>query len=512
MGPWEQYTSEAFQTLFREVQRFTRYVYILHVLSWDQETYMPPGATEARARQISTLASLVHQEASSPRIGELLAQAEADAQAQGWGPDSDAVGFLREFRRRYDRMTKVPVEWVQAFSKLTSEAQVAWRQARAENNFARFAPYLERIVAMRREYAQFFAPYDHIYDPLLDEFEPGMKTAEVQTVFQQLREEQVRLIQAIRERPQVPNAFLYRAFAVEKQRAFVRDLLAHIGFDFHRGRIDESAHPFTTSFSIYDVRLTIRTAETDFFRQALYSGLHEMGHGLYIQGVDPAYDETPLMGGASLGVHESQSRLWENLVGRSRAFITWLYPRLEQTFPGTLADVSPEDLYRGINRVEPSYIRIEADEVTYNLHIMLRFELEIALLEGTLRVQDLPQAWNERMQAYLGLTPPDDAHGVLQDIHWSQGAFGYFPTYALGNVMGVQIWERMTQDVPDAYEQIQAGRFQDVLGWLQAHIYRVGAKYPPKELLQRVTGQSLQPKPYLDYLWRKYRDIYGLTA
>ncbi|NPA05998.1 MAG: carboxypeptidase M32 [Chloroflexi bacterium] len=506
---WEQYASDAFQNLFREVQRFTRYVYILHLLSWDQETYMPPGGTEARARQISTLASLVHQEASSPRIGELLAQAEADAQAQGWPPDSDGMGFLREFRRRYDRMTKVPVEWVRAFTQLTSEAQVAWRQAKAESNFARFAPYLKRIVDMKREYAQFFAPYDHIYDPLLDEFEPGMKTAEVQAVFDRLREVQVPLIQTIRERPQVSDEVLYRPFPVDKQRAFVREVLAHIGFDFHRGRVDESAHPFTTSFSINDVRLTIRTAERDFFRQALYSGLHEMGHGLYVQGVDPAYEETPLMGGASLGVHESQSRLWENLVGRSRAFVHWLLPRLQAAFPGTIDDVDVETLYRAINRVEPSYIRIEADEVTYNLHIMLRFELEVALLEGRLQVEDLPQAWNERMQAYLGLTPPDDAHGVLQDIHWSQGALGYFPTYTLGNVMSVQIWERMAQDIPDVDAKMQAGQFQDVLAWLQEHVYRPGAKFPPKDLLRRVTGQALNPEPYLAYLRRKFGEIYG---
>jgi len=507
---FETVQSEAFQRLRQRAAEIARYAAAAAVLSWDQETYMPPKGHAARARQLRALAELTHRLATAAEVGEWLSQAEADMQAQGWDPDSDEARFLKVARRDYDRATKVPTDWVAEFAQLTSEAKQRWQRARAQNDFSLFAPYLQRIVEMRRQYAEFFAPYEHIYDPLLDNFEPGMKTATVQALFAELRRAQVELLRAILARPQVDDAFLYRPFPVDKQKAFVRDVLAQMGFDFQRGRLDESAHPFTTGFSIDDVRLTTRYKETDFFGQAFYSSLHEMGHGLYGQGVDHRYEETVLDGGASLGVHESQSRLWENLVGRSRPYLEWLLPRLRAAFPGVLDDITLDAFYRGVNKVQPSLIRTEADEVTYNLHIMLRLDLEIALLEGRVTVEALPELWNRRMEEDLGVRPTNDAEGVLQDIHWSMGALGYFPTYALGNVMSAQIWQAVRRDLPNLDAQMRAGQFADLLAWLREHIHRYGRKYEPLEVLRRATGQELQSRPYLDYLQTKYAEIYGL--
>lgn len=480
----------------------------MSVLRWDQETYMPPKGVQARARQIATLHRLAHQKFTDPALGELIQILEEKGLPQ-WDPDSDEARMVRLTRQDYDKATRVPTEWVGEFARLTSEARVVWREARARADFSLFRPYLERIVAMRREYAHFFEPFDHIYDPLLDNFERGMKTIQVQALFQQVREGQTRLLYRILERPQVDSSFLHRHYPRERQRQLVERMVAHIGFDLQRGRIDYSTHPFTTSFSVDDVRFTIRIKEND-LSEVLGGALHEMGHALYQQGIDPKYETTPLGHGASLGVHESQSRLWENLVGRSRAFWAFFLPWAQELFPENLADVDVERFYRGLNRVEPGFIRVEADEVTYNLHIILRFELEIALLTGDLQVADLPQAWNEKMQQYLGLTPPDDAKGVLQDIHWSQGALGYFPTYALGNLISAQIWNRMAQDLGDPDEYMRRGDFAPILQWLQERIYRHGSKYEPQELVQRVTGSPIQARPYLDYLDRKYGEIYQL--
>ncbi len=478
------------------------------VLGWDQETYMPPKGVEARSRQIATLARMGHELFTSPEMGELLQNLEDKGLPQ-WDPDSDEARLVRLVRYYYDKQTKVPGDWVQAFSKLTSEARVVWREARARADFNLFRPYLERIVDMVREYANFFAPYVHIYDPLLDNYERGMKTAQVRALFQRVRERQPRLLQRILERPQVDNAFLHRYYDPQKQRELIQRMVAHIGFDLERGRIDLSTHPFTTSFSVNDVRFTIRIKEND-LSEVLSGGLHEMGHALYEQGVDPKYDGLPFGHGVSLGVHESQSRLWENLVGRSRAFWAYFFPVVQRVFPENLKDVTPEDFYRGLNRVEPSFIRVEADEVTYNLHIILRFELEIALLTDELQVADLPAAWNEKMKAYLGVTPPDDAKGVLQDIHWSQGSFGYFPTYALGNLLSAQIWRAMARDLGNLDDFMRKGEFQPLLGWLQERIYRHGNKFEPQEIVQMATGETIQADPYLDYLEAKYGDIYGL--
>ena len=477
------------------------------VLGWDQETYMPPGGSEARGMQLSTLSRLAHTKFTSPQIGELLAELEPEA--ANWDPDSDEARLIKVTRRDYDKATKVPSDFVAEVARVASEAQVAWREAKEKSDFSKFEPYLARIVELRRQYADFFAPYEHVYDPLLDDFEPGLKTADVQHIFDALRPQQVALIKAIAEKPQVDDSFLHQHYDEKKQWDFGIEVITKFGFDWERGRQDKSAHPFTTNFSVNDVRITTRIVP-DFLGTGLFGTMHECGHALYEQGVDPALERTPLGHGASLAIHESQSRLWENLVGRSRPFWEHFYSRLQEYFPAQLGNVDLETFYKGINKVEPSLIRTEADEATYNLHIMLRLELEIALMEGSVEVKDLPEVWNEKMREYLGVTPPDDAHGVLQDIHWSMGALGYFSTYALGNLISAQWWERMHEDIPNLDEQIRAGNFADLLGWLREHIHRHGAKFEPQELVKRVTGSEIDPAPYMRYLKTKYGEIYNL--
>ncbi len=477
------------------------------VLGWDQETYMPPGGAQARGQQLSTLSRIAHDKFTSDEIGQLLEDLAGDA--ADWDPDSDEARLVKVARRDYLKATKVPSDFVAESSKVASLAIMAWREAKAKSDFSIFRPHLERIVELRQEYANFFAPYDHIYDPLLDDFEPGLTTADVQRIFDALRPQQVELIRAIGERPQVDDAFLHQPFDEQKQWDFGVEVITKFGYDWNRGRQDKSAHPFTTNFSVNDVRITTRL-EPDYLGTGLFGTMHECGHALYEQGIAPELERTPLGHGASLAIHESQSRLWENLVGRSLPFWEHFYPRLQEVFPAELGNVSLSAFYKGINRVQPSLIRTEADEATYNLHIMLRLELEIALLEGTVKVADLPEVWNAKMQEYLGVTPPDDAHGVLQDIHWSMGSIGYFSTYALGNLISAQWWERIRTDIPNLDEQIRGGNFADLLAWLREHVHRHGAKFEPQELVKRVTGSEIDPAPYMRYLKQKYGEIYGL--
>jgi carboxypeptidase Taq len=398
---------------------------------------------------------------------------------------------------------------VAEFAQITTAAFAAWEEARAESNFAKFQPHLEKVVEWKRRYAALFAPYEHVYDALLDDFEPGMKTAEVKAIFGALRPQQVELIKAISERPQVNDSFLHQPFDERKQWDFGIEIAQKFGYDLSRGRQDKAAHPFTTSFSVDDVRITTRFMP-DFFSSAFFSTTHETGHALYDMGFDPALRRTLLADGASLAVHESQSRMWENLVGRSFTFWEGHYPRLQEYFPSQLGNVSLEAFYKGINKVEPSLIRVEADEATYNLHIMLRLEIEIALMEGSVEVKDLPEIWNARMQEYLGVTPPNDAKGVLQDIHWSNGYIGYFSTYALGNLISLQLWERINADIPDLSDRIRRGDFSALLGWLREKIHRHGSKFEPQELVQRVTGSKIDPAPYVRYLRTKFGEIYGI--
>ncbi len=478
------------------------------VLAWDQQVMMPPGGAEARASQLATLSALTHSKFTSDEMVDALDAARQEA--EGLDPDSDDARLVSEVGREIDKQRKVTSEWVSAFTRTTSLGQQIWQQAKADSDFQAFSPKLEEIFALRREYADFFAPYDHIYDPLLDDYEPNMKTAQIQEIFDDLRGRQVELVQAIAEVGPTDDSPLHQHFDIDKQKAFGEEVISAFGFDFERGRQDKSAHPFTTSFSIGDVRITTRFDE-QFLSPALFATFHEAGHALYEQGIKSDLARTPLADGASLGIHESQSRLWENLVGRSLPFWSRFYSRLQEIFPEQLGDVHLEAFYRAANRVEPSLIRVEADEATYNLHIMLRFELEQALMEDDLAIADLPSAWNDRMKEYLGITPPDDASGVLQDIHWSAGLVGYFPTYALGNLIACQWWEKIQGDVPDLEEQIAAGDFHSLLTWLQDKIYQHGSKFKPVELIKRITGGGLSAEPYLAYLGRKFGSIYDLS-
>ncbi len=478
-----------------------------YLLEWDQQTYMPPEGATARGYQLATLSSISHNKFTSPEVGQLLE--DVQPYVDQLDPDSDEARLVRVARREYDKAIRVPTELVAEFARVTTVAHNVWQVARAENDFAKFHPHLEKIVELRRRYAALFAPYDHVYDPLLDDYEPGMKTADVKAIFDVLRPKQVALIQAIADRPQVDDSFLHQHFDENKQWDFGVEVITRFGYDWQRGRQDKSAHPFTTNFSIDDVRITTRILP-DYFPSSFFSSTHEAGHALYELGIDHALERTPLDGGASYAVHESQSRMWENLVGRSLPFWEHFYPRLQQVFPSQLRGVSLEAFYKGINKVERSLIRTESDEATYNLHIMLRLELEIALMEGTLAVKDLPEAWNTRMQEYLGITPPNDADGVLQDVHWSGGSIGYFSTYALGNLVSLQLWQKINQDIPDLADQIRKGEFSGLLGWLRQNVHRHGKKFEPQELVERVTGSKLSPEPYLQYLQAKFGQIYQL--
>ncbi len=477
------------------------------LLEWDQQVNMPEGGARSRSEQLSTLQRLAHERFTADEVGQLIE--DLQPYAEQLDPDSTDARLLYVAKRDYKKRTRVPASLVAEFAEVTSRAQQVWERARAADDFAAFAPHLQRIVELRREYAALFAPYDHVYDALLDDFEPGVKTADVQAVFEQLRPQQVELIKAIGERPQVDDSFLYGKFDERRQWNFGVEVLTKIGYDWKRGRQDKSAHPFTTSFGNDDVRITTRV-DTGFFNSAFFATLHEGGHALYEQGIGDALTRTPLGSGASLAFHESQSRMWENLVGRSRPFWEYFFPRLQEVFPAHFGNLALDAFYKGINKVEPSLIRVEADEATYNLHIMLRLEIEIGLMDGSMQVKDLPEIWNTRMKEYLGVVPPNDAQGVLQDVHWSGGMIGYFSTYALGNVISAQLWEKILEDIPDLYEQMRRGEFEALLAWVREKIHRHGAKYEPKDLLQRVTGSAMDPAPYMRYLKTKFGEIYGL--
>jgi len=477
------------------------------LLGWDQQTYMPPGAAEGRGYQLSTLETLAHTKFISPEVGRLLD--ELLPYAEQLDPDSNDACLIRVARREYEKQIRVPAEMITEFAILTTSAHPVWMEARRLNNFSMFQPYLEKIIELRRRYANLFAPYDHIYDPLLDDFEPGLKTRDVRAIFDQLRPQQVALVHAIAQKDQVDSSFLSLTYDEQKQWDFGVKVISRFGYDWQHGRQDKAAHPFTQSIGLEDVRITTRL-KTDYLNTGLFGTMHEAGHALYELGIDPALARSPLASGASLAVHESQSRMWENLVGRSLPFWEYFYPGLQQAFPEQLNAISLEQFYHGINRVQPSLIRVEADEATYNLHIMLRLEIEIAAIEGSLEVIDLPDAWNTRMQDYLGVLPPNDADGVLQDVHWSGGMIGYFSTYALGNLISAQLWEVINRDIPDLPDQIRQGEFSALLTWLRQKIHIHGAKFEPQDLVQRVTGSKINPDAYVRYLQKKFGQIYDL--
>ena len=477
------------------------------ILSWDQQVNMPPGGTEARGQQLATLSKIYQEKFIADEVGQLIDDLKQEF--AGADPNSDEAALLRVASRNYDKAKRVPPEFVQEQAIVTAKAFEAWVEARRKSDFSIFRPHLEKVVELVHKYISFFPPGDHPYDTLLDDYEPGMKTEDVKAIFDALRPKQVKLIKAIASKKQVKDDFLFKKYNEKKLVDFGVDVVTKYGYDWSRGRQDKAPHPFETTFSVNDVRITTRY-EDDNPLATLFSTMHEAGHAMYEQGINPGYERSPLSGGTSLAVHESQSRMWENLVGRSMAFWEHFYPALKKTFPSQLDGVSLKTFYKAINKVEPSLIRVNADEATYNLHIMLRLELEIGMVEGTIAVKDLPEIWNAKMQEYLGIVPPNDAKGVLQDIHWSGGSIGYFSTYALGNLVSAQLWEKIRKDIRDLDDQICKGNFSELLGWLRTNIHQYGHKYDPQDLVERVTGSKITPEPYVRYLTKKYSEIYGL--
>ncbi len=478
------------------------------VLEWDQETYMPSGAAEGRACQIATLERVAHERFTSDEAGALLEAAEQES--VGLDPDSNAACLVRSTRRDFNRLVKLPLRLVTDLAETSALALEAWRGARSANAFTRFRPHLERLLDLNREKTEALGFEEEAYDALLDEYEPDMRASTLDRIFHEVQARLVPIVEAIAAQPPVDDSVLRRRYDTQKQWDFGLRVIGDFGYDFDRGRQDRSTHPFTTSFAISDVRITTRFDE-HYLPSALFGTMHEAGHALYEQGIDPGLARTPLADGASLGIHESQSRLWENLVGRSLPFWRHYYPDLKQTFPESLSRVDLAAFYRAINRVQPTFIRVEADEVTYNLHILVRFNLERALLSGRLSVADLPEAWNETIRRLLGIVPPSDAQGCLQDIHWAMGAIGYFPTYTLGNLISVALFDQARVEIRNLDEQISMGRFADLLAWLRENIHRHGRKFSAERLVEQVTGHELTAEPWLRYIDGKYGELYGCS-
>jgi carboxypeptidase Taq len=476
------------------------------LLGWDHETYMAPSGAEARARLQATLRVIRHQRLTDDRLGDQLAEM-AEAQL-----DPARAAMVRNLARDRDRAVRLPHEFVRRLALAESRGVDAWRAARAASDFSIFLPHLEEIVAVKRDEADLIGHHGERYDALLDRFEPGMRVARLEPLFATLRLDLRALLDrilAIDEPP--PPPFAGRVFPRQGQWDFTLRLLEDIGFDMQAGRQDISAHPFTTTIALGDVRLTTRIHEDAPF-DSVFSSIHEGGHGLYEQGFDPAHEGTPVADAASLGIHESQSRLWENVVGRSRPFWEHYTPVMRGFFPEQMRDTSPEDVFREVNRVRPSLIRVEADEVTYNLHVLIRLELELALMRDQLDAAELPAAWNEAYRSTLGISSTDDAEGVLQDIHWSIGLFGYFPTYTLGNLYAALLWDRFRAERPDADELIGAGSFGVLLEWLRVRVHRPGHLHDAEDLVRLVTGQGLSHEPFMRYLTTKFETVYGLAG
>jgi carboxypeptidase Taq len=478
------------------------------ILNWDLAVWMPPSGSEARASQLAALESVAHERFVDDRIGELLDELEPYGASLPY--DADDACLLRVTRGDWEKARRVPGELMSELARYGAESYDAWVKAREASDFQAFRPWLERGLELRLRYADCFAPYDDPYDVLLDDYEPGMRTADVQAIFDILEPELVALV--AEHATEEDDGFMRGPFPEEAQHKLSLEIIGRFGFAPEDYRLDRTVHPFMTYSGLKDIRITTRYAENDL--NSLFTAMHECGHGLYQYGVAPAFDRTPLETAPaetdfSMALHESQSRLWENVVGRSLPFWRWFYPRLQETFPSVLGNVPVEAFHRAVNRVRRTLIRVDADETTYGLHIILRFQLEQELVAGRLAVADLPEAWNTRVSELLGLDVPNDAAGVLQDVHWCDASFGYFPTYQLGNVLSVQIWEKTREAIPDVEEQMERGDFSAIHAWLRENLYSLGRKFTPAETIDRVAGGPIDPEPYLRYL----RDKRGtLTA
>lgn len=479
------------------------------LLYWDQATYMPTGGNRGRARQLALLGRLAHERATDPELGKLIDELSSLEEQNDF--DSYEASLIRVARRDFHRANKVPSDFAQRLAEHTSRSYEAWTQARPENDFSSMIPHLEKTLELSREFSEFHAPYEHIADPLIAESDYGMSTKSIRSLFDDLRSELVPFVDQVTAQPEPDRSPVLQPFDESRQLEFGKRIITDFGYDFDRGRQDKTHHPFMTKFSLGDVRITTRSKPND-LTEALFSTLHEAGHALYEQGIDPALEGTPLAYGASSGTHESQSRLWENLVGRSMGFWEHYYPQLQNQFPSQLAAVPLEAFYRAINAVERSLLRTDADELTYNLHVMIRFDLELKLLEGALPVEELADAWMARYKSDLGIEPPDHTDGVLQDVHWYAGPIGgAFQGYTLGNVMSAQILEAVQSDHPQVQAEVARGEFDALRGWLQANMYQHGRKFTADETIRRVTGKDLSIEPYIGYLRTKFGSLYELA-
>lgn len=471
------------------------------LLNWDEETGMPRKGLAFRAEQVAFFSGWSHRRFTAPEVGDWIAACED----LGLAPESDGAANVREWRRSYDRATRLSSELVEEFNRATTIARDAWAEARRRSEFALFQPHLETLIRLNRDMADGWGYQECRYDALLEGHERGARTSRLKALFAEFRPGLIAVLKGAVERSRsIPENVLDGEYPVAAQQSFNREVAEAIGFDFEGGRIDTTTHPFCTGVGPRDTRLTTRYNERD-FTESFYGVLHEAGHGLYDQGLTPEDYGTPLGSACSMGIHESQSRLWENHVGRSVAFWRHWHPRACHYFPA-LGKFSPDEIVRAINRVAPSFIRVEADQVTYDLHIILRFELELKLIEGELGVADLPSAWNEGFEKMMGLKVPDDARGCLQDIHWSLGAFGYFPTYTLGNLNAAQLMHRASLDVPPLESSLAKGEYRSLLAWLRTNIHGPGGRFDPQELMRRATGETTQSHYHLDYLQQRFVD------
>jgi carboxypeptidase Taq len=498
------------QAAYEELMKRSREEALLascaELLGWDEETYMPRAGAAHRANQLALLAGLLHARATDPRIGDLLAAVEGTSLVAD--PLSPAAVNVREARRVYNRQQRLPRRLVQEIARTATLAEQEWVAARDGNDFARFRPWLEKMFVLKRQQAEAL-DFEDPYDALLDEYEPGTRSKEIAALFDALTRELVPLAGALAATGRQPDvSILGRDYPLDRQRLFGEMVSAAMGFDFLGARIDTSPHPFCSSIGPGDCRITTRYSSQ--LSDGFFALLHEVGHGLYEQGLDDNHAGTPMGEAPSLGLHESQARLWENTVGRSRPFWEHFFPLARRFFPTALADVSLSSFYFAINSVQPSLNRVRADEVTYNLHILIRFQLERALLAGDLKTHDLPQAWNEAYHRYLGIRPANDAEGCLQDGHWGSGLIGYFPTYTLGNIYAAQLFTRVKEERSHLDRALEKGDFADLLGWLRDKVYRQGSRYPAVKLMEHVTGKGLDPRPLVEAIWRKYGELYEL--
>lgn len=505
-------TSQAIDQLRAHIATIDDIHGAMGLLGWDQRTMMPPAGSDARSERLATLGRIAHETFVSDTTAGLLEAAEREL--PDLDGDSDEAALIRVSRREYDRSAVISSELTMEALRASSDGYTTWITARANADFAQFLPALERIVDVNR---QFVAAYrtltpdaEEDYDLLLEEFEPGLTSREISEAFDVVRDATIPLVQHVKDNSdRVDDSLVHGDFPVDQQRELALGVIRTCGFDDDHWRLDETHHPFASSMAISDIRITTRYLP-NFFNSAFFGSMHEFGHGLYERQVSLELNRTNLASGTSMAWHESQSRMWENLVGRGRPFWDWAIGPVRDAFPDTFGAASPDDVYRAVNTMHPSLIRVEADELTYNLHIVLRFELEREILSGDVALKDLPEAWNQKIEDYLGIRPPDDADGVLQDVHWSSGLFGYFPTYALGNVLSLQLWDRITQEVPGLEDGFRAGEFGPLRDWLGENVHQHGSKFLPKDLMERVLGtRKLDPVPLTNYLEAKVQDLYG---